>query len=286
MSRSRGYVFTWNNYPETYREALDALPQVKYIVAAEEIAPTTNTPHLQGFVYWNSGKTVAAVRTQLPGCHVERIKGTPKQADDYCRKTRPEDGEPNAVVYSRGERPLSQEEKGDKEKQRYQIAWELAKEGRIEEIEAPIRLRLYGAIRRIERDYMPVAPRLTGPCGLWIYGLAGAGKTRAVLDQFPNAYPKPRSQWWDGYQGEDTVYVDDLDRYDVKLGGQLKLWSDAYPFIAEIKGGSKKIRPKLLIVTSQYQIEQIWNDIETRQALMRRFVVVEKILGEELVITR
>jgi len=131
---------------------------------------------------------------------------------------------------------------------------------------------------------MPAMERLGGPCGLWIFGLAGCGKTRAVLDQVPNAFPKPRNQWWDGYQREDIVLVDDVDKFDVKLGGRFKHWADAYPFIGEVKGGSIKIRPKQLIVTSQYRIEEIWTDQETRDALLRRFIVVEKIIGQEIII--
>lgn len=273
MSRSRSYCFTWNNYAPTYASTLDAL-DVAYVVAGRETS-TTGTPHLQGYLYFRHAKSASAVRRLLPGCHVESARGTPSQADAYCRK---EDLEP----YSRGTRPLSPEEKGDNEKARWESAWDLAKQGKIEEIPADIRVRQYSTLRRIERDFMPPVDRLTGPCGIWLWGDAGAGKTRAVLDQFPDAYPKPRSQWWDGYQGEPTVYIDDVDVFDVKLGGSLKLWSDAYPFIGEIKGGSQKIRPTKVIVTSQYQIEDIWRDAETRAALLRRFVVIKKEKEEEI----
>lgn len=283
MQKSRSYVFTWNNYPNNYRDVLDNL-DTKYVVAGEEVAPVTGTPHLQGYLYWRHPKTVRATRALLVGCHVEVARGTSRQADAYCRKTREEDPTPNAVVYSRGVCPLSPAEKGETEKKRWEDTWELAKQGKIEEIDADIRVRLYGAIRRIERDFMPAVTRLGGPCGVWIHGLAGSGKTRAVLDQFPDAYPKPRSKWWDGYQGEEIVYCDDMDIYNVSLGGELKLWSDAYPFIGEIKGGSKKIRPKRFIVTSQYRIEQIWADEETKAALLRRFVVIEKRIGQNIII--
>jgi len=274
MSRSRGWVFTWNNYGDDWRAVLDGV-QCVYIVAGKEIAPTTDTAHLQGYVYFRHPQRAAGVRRSLPGSHVESAKGTPLQCDTYCRK---EDPDP----YARGIRPVGPEEKGEKEKRRWEEAWEFAKAGRIEEIPADIRVRQYGVLRRIERDYMPPVERLPGPCGLWIWGAAGSGKTRSVLDTYPDAYPKPRSQWWDGYQGQPIVYVDDIDIYDVKLGGSLKLWADAYPFIGEIKGGSQKIRPTRLIVTSQYRIEEIWTDRETREALLRRFVVVKKILGEEI----
>lgn len=45
--RTRKYVFTWNNYPANYATILDSIAAT-YIVAGEEVAPTTLTPHLQG----------------------------------------------------------------------------------------------------------------------------------------------------------------------------------------------------------------------------------------------
>lgn len=126
--RSRKYVFTWNNYPVNYQALLDLIPS-SYIVAAEEVAPTTNTPHLQGFVYFPHAKSASAVRSIFPGCHVEAANGTPKQADDYCRKTRPVDEEPNEVVYSRGTVPLTQAEKGEAEVSRWEDAWAAAVAG-------------------------------------------------------------------------------------------------------------------------------------------------------------
>lgn len=274
--KKRDFVFTWNNYPANYATSLDAIIST-YLVAGEEIAPITKTPHLQGYVRFQSPARVSAVRARLPGCHVEIARGTPAQCDAYCRKE-------GGTIYCRGTLPVSQQAKGDLEKKRWDQAWENAKKGNLEEIPADIRIRQYSSLRRIERDYMPAVARLDGPCGVWIMGKAGAGKTRAVLDQFPEAYPKPRTKWWDGYQGEDIVYLDDIDKYNVSLGGELKLWADAYPFIAENKGGSKKIRPKRFIVTSQYAIQDIWEDEATREALLRRFVVLEKNLGEEIFI--
>jgi len=46
-AKARGWLFTWNNYPDTYRAALDEL-ECRYVCAGEEVAPTTGTPHLQG----------------------------------------------------------------------------------------------------------------------------------------------------------------------------------------------------------------------------------------------
>jgi len=276
MNRSRKYIFTWNSPPDDFTTLLDNV-ECKYIIAGREVAPTTGQPHLQGFVYYTQAKSFAAVRRHLTGCHIEIARGTPEQCITYCRK---EDPSP----YERGTAPMSQRAKGDAEKERWDAVWVSAKSGDLESIPSDIRIRFYSSIRRIERDFMPPVARLGGPCGVWIHGVAGSGKSRSVLDQFPEAYPKPRTKWWDGYQGESVVYCDDVDIYDVALGGSLKLWSDAYPFIGENKGGSKKIRPTRFIVTSQYKIEEIWKDEETQAALLRRFVIIEKILGQNIII--
>jgi hypothetical protein len=140
-------------------------------------------------------------------------------------------------------------------------------------------MRCYATIRRIERDYMQPVAQLDSVCGIWVWGDSGSGKTRAVLSMWPDAFPKPRNIWWDGYQGEEVALLDDVDCFDVKLGGVIKHWADFAPFIGQVKGGSIKIRPKRLVVTSQYQIEDIWSDKETREALLRRFKVVKKIVN-------
>lgn len=279
--RSRAFCFTWNNFPDDYETILDAIP-ARYILAGEELAPTTGTPHLQGYVYFQHGKTIASARTALGGCHVLRANGSHQQNIAYCRKTRPDDPEPNANVYERGAPPVDPHQRGEAEQDRWELAWASAIGGNLDEIPADIRIRQYSTLLKIGRDYMPPVDRLPAPCGVWVHGNAGSGKTRAVLDAFPEAYPKPRTRWWDGYQGEEVVYIDDVDNFDVRLGGSLKLWADAYPFIAENKGSSLKIRPRKVIVTSQYTIEEIWQDEQTRSALLRRFVVKEKILGEEI----
>lgn len=124
---------------------------------------------------------------------------------------------------------------------------------------------------------MPKVGPIDDVCGIWIYGISGCGKTRQVLSNYPECFIKPRNVWWDGYQFEETVLVDDMDIFDRALGGKLKHWADFAPFIGECKGSSARIRPKRIIVTSQYKIEQIWEDEETRDALNRRFKVYEKI---------
>lgn len=272
--RHRSYCFTWNNYPEDL-SALSTLA-CKYLIYGKELAPETGTPHLQGFISFASAKSMSAVRSLLPGCHLSVARGTASQNKVYCSK--------GGDVYERGECPLDAADGGDIERARWDHYWALAKDGEIEQIDAQERIKYYSTFKKIGVDYMPRVTCLEGTCGVWIYGASGSGKTRSVLSAYPNVYMKPRNKWWDGYLLEDQVLLDDLDKYDVALGGALKHWADFCPFIGERKGASCKIRPKKFIVTSQYKIEDIWADPETRDALNRRFVVFEKIAGQDIII--
>ena len=59
---SRAWRFTLNNYTDEEEAALKVLDGVKYMVFGHEIAPTTLTPHLQGYIYFKNDKTFTAVK--------------------------------------------------------------------------------------------------------------------------------------------------------------------------------------------------------------------------------
>nr|WAE43020.1 MAG: replication associated protein [Cressdnaviricota sp.] len=274
--RSRGWVFTYNNWVPERRAAIMGL-LCKYVITGEEVAPDTGTPHLQGFIYFVEAKSHQSVRTLLSGCHVEAIKGTAYQAASYCKK----DGNYEEV----GVCPLSPQEKGANEEARWTDAWEAAKRGDIENVDPRIRLTSYTTLKRIKKDFMSPPEILTATCGIWIWGESGSGKTHAVFAAYPEAYLKNASKWWDGYQGQDVAFFDDVDPSHASwIGRFFKVWADKYPFIADDKGGSLAIRPKSFIVTSQYEIDAVFLDKETRDALKRRFIVIKKEKNQNIII--
>lgn len=264
-ARYRAFCFTHNNYPNT---ELEDNVDCRYIVYGKEIAPSTSTLHLQGFIYFSNAKTLSSVIKLLPGCHVEQMKGTIEQAIEYCKK--------EGDYTERGTKPLTQEEKGQGEKLRWDLAFRAAQEGRFEDIPEEIRLRYDQNIKRVRRDHLDTQPlQQTDLIHEWYYGETGTGKSRKAREDNPTAYIKMCNKWWDGYQEEEVVIIDDLDKKHDVLCHHLKIWGDRYPFRAEVKGGSKMIRPKKIIVTSNYHPEEIWTAQSDLEPILRRFKTIK-----------
>lgn len=69
--------------------------------------------------------------------------------------------------------------------------------------------------------------------------------------------------------------MDDIDPDHKILAHQIKLWTDRYACLGEIKGGAVALNYDWLIVTSQYSIDQVFPDGPTRSAIERRFQVID-----------
>jgi len=266
MERSRNFCFTLNNYSTEEVESIK-LWDCKYLIFGKELGKE-ETPHLQGYVSFANAKTLTSLKKLSARAHWEIARGTPKQASEYCEK----DGD----VFEKGTRPLSQIEKGALEKDRWATAFQCVKEGRIEDLDPEIKCnRLKQIEYAVEREACSKRKLDTLDGDFeheWYYGPSGTGKSRRAREENPGAYIKdPQERWWDGYAGEEVVIIDDFDKFQVKQGGDMKRWSDRYAFRAPIKNGYTMMRPKKIIVTSQYMPDQIWDDPETVDAIHRRF---------------
>lgn len=266
MSKYRNFRFTWNNYPDDVSPA--SFPDHVYLIYGKEIAPTTGTPHLQGHIVFQNPRSLSGVIKSMKGCHV--LVGKDELVDyslTYCEK----DGD----YTESGVRPKTRKQKGELGAVAYDQAWALAKAGRIDEIANPLRTRYYNTYLQVQKNYLVEPPEAPDTTGVWLWGEAGAGKSRKARTEYPGAYKKATNKWWDAYQGQDYVIIDDVDHRHECLAHHFKIWGDRYAFLAEIKGGAIMIRPKKIIITSQYEPDMIWADTETRQAISRRFSILE-----------
>lgn len=263
--KANRWCYTLNNpeFPIPWNETTQL-----YHVYGKEKAPETGTPHHQGFICFKNQKYLTQVKELNDKAHWEIAKGTNQQAADYCKK----DGD----YVEKGTIPLEPARLGNKANQeKWRLINDLAKAGNLNEIDTKfpkVWNTSYRNLKSIKVDHMKPLADLDEPCGVWLYGASGAGKTLKARTDYPNAYLKLPNKWWDGYQGEDNVIIDDMDCNHAYMGYHLKIWSDRYSHLAEVKGSTIVVRPRRLIITSQYRIKDIWkNEPETVSALLRRF---------------
>lgn len=274
MSRSNGWCFTLNNYTDEVRVELLSMP-CRYIIIGEEVGES-KTPHLQGFVQFESpGKSLVAMKKINSHAHFEATKGSVDQNVAYCSK----DGK----FEERGIKPMSQKRKGEANVERWEEARQAAKEGRFDDIPADIYIQNLGNLKKIRAESQIVPLCLKGELqNHWIWGAPGSGKTSGAQRSHPGAYLKGLHKWWDGYEAQEVVIVDDMDPYHKSLAQDFKQWGHHSPFPAETKGGSLCIRPKKIIVTSNYRIDEVWEDETTRLAMKRRFTEVYQPSNEQI----
>lgn len=237
--------------------------KAKYVLFGRETAPTTGQKHLQGYVQFKAPQRLTQVAKMLP-CHWEPAKADDEKNFEYCTK----DGD----FVEWGER--TQINPGKREQARWDEARAALVRGDLAAVDSQIFVCHYSNCKLIAKDYMITPDMLDAPTGVWYWGEAGAGKSFKAREDYPEAYLKLANKWWDGYQLQEFVILDDFGLEHSCLGHHLKIWADRYSFVAEVKGGAIAIRPKKIVITSQYSIDDIWSDKETRDALKRRFKVV------------
>jgi len=265
--KARGWCFTINNWTGLHIDFLDEL-ECKHLVFGKETGES-GTPHLQGTVYFSTSYTMKSVLNKFKPIkpHLEICKDY-EASITYCKK------EGNWV--ERGDPPMSKKRQGECGAAYWADQLLLIKAGRIEEVDPKLQLTHCRNIEFIlnkellKKDYDDTTESM-----LWYWGKSGTGKSRKARTDHPTAYLKMCNKWWDGYAGEDVVIVEDFDKNHECLGHHVKIWGDRYPFPSEKKGSAFKIRPKLIIVTSNWHPSQIWNQEETLGPILRRYKCVE-----------
>lgn len=273
--KHRHFVFTWNNPTAGDQDSgipgehfLKAIPGRSYLVAGLERG-ASGTQHLQGAISFTSPRTLRSVTRLIPGAHIEVQRGTHEQAHTYCKKDGHffEDGVPTVDP---ARQAVDQSEQWD-------FAWESAVSGTLADIPTALRVKYYRTWTLVHRDHQVRPPSLETTCGVWIYGPSGTGKSHFISSTYPNSFIKDASKWWCGYNGEEVIWLDDVDPEQSKwLARFLKIWADRYPFQAQTKGGSIIIRPKRFIVTSNYSIDEMGFGRGDLEPIKRRFLVLEK----------
>lgn len=261
MSQGTKWCLTLNNSTDDQYEFLLNF-DCKYIIIGKEVGES-GTPHLQCFIHFHNNKRLSGVTKLSPG-HWELARGDTASNIAYCSK--------DGSYETRGTPAMSRAAQKNSQKEHWADVIKSAKSGTVEQDYPGEFIRYNTSLLRM---YAPVLPDLDSYSGAWYVGPPGCGKSRRARVDYPGAYDKLPNKWWDNYNGEENVLIDDLGMDHALVGSFLKRYCDHYPFRAEFKGGSKMIRPKAIVVTSNYTIEEIWPmDFQLQAALNRRFNVI------------
>lgn len=240
---ARIWTFTAYRDPKDGINEAYQLGHCTYSVWQEEICPTTQRRHWQGYIELDRRRSQGDVKRIIGGePHVERAR-SPERAREYCTKedTRAPGAEPVEVGEFRGRQ-----------------------QGRRTDLEAAAELAVgVGGITaaaiafpatyiRYHRGLaalasVTLAPRVSstpGPIVEVYIGASGTGKTRSVYHSFGDSevFSKDGSKWWDGYRGQRCIVFDDFAGSPDIPPVQLLKICDRYPLSVETKGGVDTVK--------------------------------------------
>jgi len=239
------------------------------MVFGYEIAPTTGTPHLQGYTAWDNPRSLdkfcaffeKKIHLVLP------TRGTAKHNQTYCKKPDSKDPAANPQWEEFGELPR-QGERTD-----WCVAVEEIKGGTPIEDVVENQPQLLPCIRALTTfKSMMLKPKHRPVQVIVLWGESGSGKSRYAYDNYPNLFSKPPGKWWDGYTGQTSVLLDDY--YGYLPYSELLNVLDRYPYHAEVKNGFVWAQWETVIITSNKPPSQ-WYEKGLTPALRRR---INKIL--------
>nr|DAV51364.1 MAG TPA: Rep protein [Cressdnaviricota sp.] len=268
-SKSKFWMFTINNPLDNDFENIPCEYMIWQLEEGEK-----KTQHIQGYICFTSQRHFTAVqklfyKTNGTKPHLEKRMGKHSEAKGYCSKmdTRLdgpyEVGTDSEIAEGKGSR-------SDMIDIRNKIDANVP-EKTIWQENFGSYTRYYKALREYKNVTKKIKLKDTEERMQWYYGESGTGKSRKAREENPEAYLKMCNKRWDNYRDEEVVIIEDFDKDHKVLCHHLKIWADRYPFPAEYKGGKMEIRPKLIIVTSNYHPRDIREDEKDLNPILRRF---------------
>lgn len=246
-----------------WQEIFDS-EDVSYVGWGEEICPKTKKKHFQGWIQLKTRRRIGGVKKIIGSnkIHLERCFGSEETNEKYCRK----DGKFSCLgkFTKQGER-----------KDLDEIKEEIRKEPTLEYV-LENHFETYCRYKNGIEKWIQHCQKKNSlkefrkPEVIVIYGETGTGKTKHAMKYADYKISGDDMTWWDGYDGEKTICIDEYDS-QIKLTEMLGLL-DGYSKRLAVKGGFTYAQWSKVIITSNVDPRE-WHmnaKLEHRKALMRR----------------
>lgn len=229
------------------------------------------TPHIQGFICFNTAKKRAAVLNVLNAkgerrVHIEFAKGTPEQNRAYCFKKESFD-RAKGIRFEIGVLPQARPGQGKRTDLR-KIQEELDQGVPVHVVAKDPEsfgtcLKYWSSMIKYSSANLP--PRDFHTRFVYIWGDSGCGKSTTAR-AYPDYYEPPKPQgplgklWFENYDPvkHRTLILNDWGASNIPLNCILNL-ADSGPMIVEVKGGSCQFRSELLVWTANYSPYDIYD---------------------------
>lgn len=286
--KAKNWVFTINNYTQDIENRLKELDCV-WMIFGHEVGEN-GTPHLQGAVSFSTYKYAKSLGKLFPW-HIDVMRGSHQENKTYCTK------EDTTNYFEKGIMPLPRGHNGgEATKRKWEEAYNAALEGRFDDIPEQMRIQYYKTFIAIYNDNKKdksmedLGDKELKDSFLWIYGDTGTGKShtaRRISKELgcEEPYIKSLNKWWNGYSNQLVTIIEEADPDRCEhLASFFKQWCDKWNFTAEAKGSVfPSIRPRYIIVTSNYTIDECFPKAQDSEPLHRRFTEVH-LLNKDYVV--
>lgn len=290
QTRVREWVFRLSNPTltgEEYAELL-AIPCVRYFIFQLEVGDA-GTPHFQGYIEMEKSTRFSAMKRLLTnGVWLDKRRGTRDQAREYAQKEDTHvDGPWTGGLWRES---VTQGERVD-------LARAIVTLQETRDLSSVARAHPREWIRfhrGIESWYARTQPtRPIAPIDvILLYGKTGTGKTRKAFEDYPALHRKaPDTRWFDGYEDQQEVLLDDFGGKVSKMSLNYTLQLlDIYPMLVEVKNSYRPLLASRIVITTNIH-PRLWYDYTDREeqyeALMRRFTEIwyfPKLPGQPLIV--
>jgi len=263
--RARGLALTLFDYTDEDVERLKKIP-TNYKIIGFEICPTTGRKHLQMFFYNKNKLSHNAFARIWNEMHIEKMKenSTPLDNRVYCSK--------DCEYYEEGDCPI-QGRRND-----LKIVNEvLKKTGKIRDLIDVI--HNVQQLKYAETVIKYIEPKRNWkPNTFWFWGKTGTGKSKTAYEMFPDLHRQGCQMfpWWEGYDAHENVLIDDVKECTLKLYSYLLEVLDRYECRIQVKGGSRQLLAKNIIITSSFNPAELFSHFDDATELLRRIDEVKE----------